>query len=485
MDYSLITKSKCTDEEDPTTRKPEYDRLSQLKSFDETRAGVKGLVDSGIKHVPRMFHHQFENNSVSCGIQVSIPIIDLEKVKQNRTTREEIVGKVRNASKTWGFFQVLNHGIPMNVMEEMKDGARRFFEQDVESKSRFFSRDYTKRVVYNSNFDLYSAPAAKWRDTVVCSMAPNPPKPEELPAVFRDIMLEYSKQVMNLGYLLFELLSEALGLNPDYLKDIDCAKGLVMLSHYYPICPQPELTLGSSKHADNGFLTILLQDNVGGLQSVLMAKPKPEYDRISELKAFDETKAGVKGLVDSGIKHVPRMFHYRPDKLDKNSSVSNGIHVSIPVIDLEGVKEDPGTLRNIVDKVRNASKSWGFFQVVNHGIPLSVLQDMKDGVVQFFEQDLEAKKKFFTRDYSTKKVAYNSNFDLYSSPAANWRDTLFCLMAPNPSMPHELPEVSRYLITYVKCFVLFMTKLQNSGYRPSESNNRNMIQKSPHHSGPT
>ncbi|TYI66834.1 hypothetical protein E1A91_D09G254400v1 [Gossypium mustelinum] len=266
MDYSLITKSKCTDEEDPTTRKPEYDRLSKLKSFDETRAGVKGLVDSGIKHVPRMFHHQFENNSVSCGIQVSIPIIGLEKVKQNRTTREEIVGKVRNASKTWGFFQVLNHGIPMNVMEEMKDGARRFFEQDVESKSRFFSRDYTKRVVYNSNFDLYSSPAAKWRDTVVCSMAPDPPKPEELPAVFRDIMLEYSKQVMNLGYLLFELLSEALGLNPDYLKDIDCAKGLVMLSHYYPICPQPELTLGSSKHADNGFLTILLQDNVGGLQ---------------------------------------------------------------------------------------------------------------------------------------------------------------------------------------------------------------------------
>ncbi|TYG55361.1 hypothetical protein ES288_D09G266800v1 [Gossypium darwinii] len=213
-----------------------------------------------------MFHHQFENNSVSCGIQVSIPIIGLKKVKQNRTTREEIVGKVRNASKTWGFFQVLNHGIPMNVMEEMKDGARRFFEQDVESKSRFFSRDYTKRVVYNLNFDLYSSPAAKWRDTVVCSMAPDPPKPEELPAVFRDIMLEYSKQVMNLGYLLFELLSEALGLNPDYLKDIDCAKGLVMLSHYYPICPQPELTLDSSKHADNGFLTILLQDNVGGLQ---------------------------------------------------------------------------------------------------------------------------------------------------------------------------------------------------------------------------
>ncbi|GMI72034.1 hypothetical protein like AT1G06620 [Hibiscus trionum] len=260
MDYSAkITKSKSTPE-------LEYDRASELKAFDETKAGVKGLVDAGIKQVPRMFHQPRDDYSVSCGTQYNIPIIDLEGVKQNRTTRKEIVENVRNASKTWGFFQVLNHGIPMNVMEEMKDGAHRFFEQDVETKSWFFSRDYTKRVVYNSNFDLYSAPAAKWRDTVVCSMAPDPPKPEELPAVFRDIMVEYSKQLMNLGYLLFELLSEALGLNPDYLRDIDCAKGLVMLSHYYPVCPQPELTLGSSKHADNGFLTVLLQDNVGGLQ---------------------------------------------------------------------------------------------------------------------------------------------------------------------------------------------------------------------------
>ncbi|XVF62904.1 hypothetical protein PTKIN_Ptkin09bG0046100 [Pterospermum kingtungense] len=262
----VITKSNTTTDKEQATSKPEYDRVSELKAFDETKSGVKGLVDAGIKEVPRIFYHQFEKDSVSGGTQVSIPVIDLEGAKKNPTTRKEIVEKVRNASKTWGFFQVLNHGIPMSVMEEMKNGALSFFEQDVVAKKQLFSRDYTKRVVYNSNFDLYSAPAAKWRDTVFCSIAPDPPKPEELPEVFRDITLEYSKQVMNLGYLLFELLSEALGLNPDYLRDIDCAKGLVMLSHYYPICPQPELTLGSSKHADNGFLTVLLQDHVGGLQ---------------------------------------------------------------------------------------------------------------------------------------------------------------------------------------------------------------------------
>ncbi|KAL6189496.1 hypothetical protein ACLB2K_040884 [Fragaria x ananassa] len=167
--------------------------------------------------------------------------------------------KTLHASESWGFFQIVNHGIPVDVLEEIKDGARGFFEQDTEVQKQFYTRDnFSSPFVNNSNFDLYSAPATNWRDTFTCYMTPTP-KTEDLPEVCREILVEYSNQVIKLGKLLLELLSEGLGLKRSHLNDIDCGEGLLAIGHYYPACPQPELTLGTSKHADNTFITVLLQ----------------------------------------------------------------------------------------------------------------------------------------------------------------------------------------------------------------------------------
>ncbi|XP_050210375.1 1-aminocyclopropane-1-carboxylate oxidase homolog 1-like [Mercurialis annua] len=249
-----------------------YCRSSELKSFDDTKAGVKGLVDAGVTKIPRIFHqppnalYNISHTPNNLDTKFIFPIIDLQCIGNGAVSRKETIEKVRNASESWGFFQVVNHGIPINVFEEMKDGVRRFHEQDTDLKKGYYTRDSAKKVIFNSNFDLFTAPAANWRDTLAIQMAPHPPKPEETPETCRDIVMEYFKEIMKLGNLLLELLAEALGLKPDHLKEMDCGKSISVVCHYYPPCPEPELTLGTSKHSDGDFLTVLLQDHIGGLQ---------------------------------------------------------------------------------------------------------------------------------------------------------------------------------------------------------------------------
>ncbi|CAN8247528.1 unnamed protein product [Cochlearia groenlandica] len=249
-----------------------YDRASEVKAFDDMKIGVKGLVDARISKIPRIFHHHTHlsltnatNQSISSSM--TIPTIDLKGGQfESKATREKVVTSIKEAVEKFGFFQAINHGISQDVLEKMKDKVRGFHEQDSQVKKEFYRRDSNNKVNYNSNFDLYTSPSANWRDTLSCFLAPDPPKTEDLPEICGEIMLGYSKGVMKLGELIFELLSEALGLRPNHLKEMDCTKGLLMLSHYYPPCPEPDLTFGTSQHSDRSFLTILLQDHIGGLQ---------------------------------------------------------------------------------------------------------------------------------------------------------------------------------------------------------------------------
>jgi hypothetical protein len=162
-----------------------YDRNAEVKAFDESKAGVRGLIESGITKIPRMFINPEITNNLSTDSKLSVPIIDLKDIHNNNINRVEIINQVKDACKKWGFFQVINHGISVDVLDEMIDGIQRFHEQDVEVRKKFYTRDFKKKFFYYSNSTLYRDKFALWRDSVGCSMAPNPPKPEELPQVFR------------------------------------------------------------------------------------------------------------------------------------------------------------------------------------------------------------------------------------------------------------------------------------------------------------
>ncbi|KAK9749741.1 hypothetical protein RND81_02G146800 [Saponaria officinalis] len=69
-----------------------------------------------------------------------------------------------------------------------------------------------------------------------------------------------------LAQKLLALISESLGLQSSCIENAVGEFYQNITISYYPTCPQPELTLGLQSHSDMGAITLLIQDDVGGLE---------------------------------------------------------------------------------------------------------------------------------------------------------------------------------------------------------------------------
>ncbi|KAJ0077060.1 hypothetical protein Patl1_36234 [Pistacia atlantica] len=154
-----------------------------------------------------------------------IPLINLS------SDTEELVLEIGQGCKNWGFFQSI---------EEKK----------------LVKRDEVNPLGYH---DTSHEPGDEEIRMLTNQWPQKPPE-------FREVCQEYAREVENLAYKLLELVSLSLGLQADrmhgYFKD---QTSFLRLNHY-PACPFPELALGVGRHKDAGALTVLTQDDVGGLQ---------------------------------------------------------------------------------------------------------------------------------------------------------------------------------------------------------------------------
>ena len=89
-----------------------------------------------------------------------------------------------------------------------------------------------------------------------------------LSMLHREVTEVYNKELLKVTDTLLELLSEGLGLEGKVLKshvggdEIE----LEMKINMYPPCPQPQLALGVEPHTDMSALTLLVPNDVPGLQ---------------------------------------------------------------------------------------------------------------------------------------------------------------------------------------------------------------------------
>ncbi|KAL2476792.1 2-oxoglutarate (2OG) and Fe(II)-dependent oxygenase superfamily protein [Abeliophyllum distichum] len=207
------------------------------------RKGVKFLIDTApdMKMLPSEFVLPLLRNPLSV-LHAEIPVIDLSGLDGPVQRRVSTIRDISSACADWGFFRIINHGIEMPLIEEMLKVVEEFFNLTLEEKMKYASDDVMSPVRYGTSLNTSMKHNLHWRDYFRHYAHPfqksfhlwpdNPP-------FYRDVAKEYLEKIWQLAMKIASAISEGL---------------------------EPDKTLGLAAHSDHGGLTILMQNDVDGLQ---------------------------------------------------------------------------------------------------------------------------------------------------------------------------------------------------------------------------
>lgn len=201
------------------------------------------------------------------GVVLNVPVIDMSE----REDEEKLAEKIGEASREWGIFQVVNHGIPEEVTAELQRVGKEFFELPQEEKEAV-AKDGGSVEGYGTTLQKDLEGKRGWVDHLFHKVWPpsaiNYRFWPKTPPSYREANEEYAKRLREVGDRLMRSLSLSLGLEGHEVKEAAGGEDLIYLLkiNYYPPCPRPDLALGVVAHTDMSAITILVPNEVQGLQ---------------------------------------------------------------------------------------------------------------------------------------------------------------------------------------------------------------------------
>ncbi|MDE0513036.1 MAG: isopenicillin N synthase family oxygenase [Gammaproteobacteria bacterium] len=214
-----------------------------------------------------------------------IPIVDLAPYLSGDTEAKKTVAwEVHKASRETGFFYIRNHGVPFERMEQHLELARMFFDLPAKEKNRVHINKSTCNRGYEpiaaQTLDEGSPPDLKEGFLIGNDLDENHPyvKQEvpntgsnqwpEQPEGFKDSFNEYVDMMRDLGRTLAKVLALSLDLTEAYFDEGLTEPVMVGRLLHYPSQDSEIVAnqLGAGAHTDWSMLTMLLQDDVGGLE---------------------------------------------------------------------------------------------------------------------------------------------------------------------------------------------------------------------------
>ena len=226
--------------------------------------------------------------------QTSLPIIDVSSLlapNSNESSVRETATRIHEACRDWGFFYVKNHGVPLPLLDELVQFSRQFFAQPVEQKMQvamskggqawrgYFpvgneltsgKPDGKEGLYFGTEIDDPNHPRV--RNNVPLHGRNQFPSNGGDEHKFRHVVLTYMAAIESLGRAIMSGLARSLHLDANFFDENyfrDEPTCLFRIFNYPASFCQQEGNAnlwGVGEHTDYGMLTILLQDDIGGLQ---------------------------------------------------------------------------------------------------------------------------------------------------------------------------------------------------------------------------
>lgn len=214
-------------------------------------------------------------------MNTSLPIIDVSPLLAGRPA-ERTARQIEAACRAHGFFYVEGHGISPDLLRGLEAESRRFFRLPTEDKMKIAMKHGGRawRGFFPLGAELTSGrPDRKEGLYFGAERDEDDPRvraglplhgrnlfPQQVPGL-RPAVLRYLDALTDLGQTVMRGVAISLGLDAGYFATGYTRDPTILfrIFHYPPAPPAPD-DWGVGEHTDYGLLTLLAQDDNGGLQ---------------------------------------------------------------------------------------------------------------------------------------------------------------------------------------------------------------------------
>ncbi|KAI3462391.1 hypothetical protein Pfo_019054 [Paulownia fortunei] len=228
-------------------------------------------------NLPTQFMWPHEDLAYAAQDELTDPPVDLTGfLNGDQEATYFAATQIRTACLNHGFFQVVNHGVDASVVRAAHEQMDAFFKLPVSKKLSIKRKPGGLCGYSGAHADRFSS-KLPWKETLSFTYKHANEPGLDVVNYFQSVLgkefeeagyvyQKYCEAVKNLSLAILELLAISLGVDRlHYCKFFEDGRS-VMRGNNYPPCRAAGLTLGTGPHSDPNSLTILHQDQVGGLE---------------------------------------------------------------------------------------------------------------------------------------------------------------------------------------------------------------------------